>query len=144
MAPGIHHLEAWNEALCAGAWGKTAAKLSEKLRRAVDLEHWPAFETSFHRLVGLLRSVAAGERGRAPASIVVLSGDVHHAYLARAAFKNSAVQSAVYQAVCSPMRNALEVRERTVFGSPGRGGRSRWANAYPARPESPRHLSPGS
>ncbi|UFP95929.1 alkaline phosphatase D family protein [Gloeobacter morelensis] len=129
MAPGIHHLEAWNEALCAGAWGKTAAKLSEKLRRAVDLEHWPAFETSFHRLVGLLRSVAAGERGRAPASIVVLSGDVHHAYLARAAFKNSAVQSAVYQAVCSPMRNALEVRERTVF----RIAWSRWAESVGKR-----------
>jgi PhoD-like phosphatase len=43
---GVHHLQAWNEALCAGRWGKTAAKASERLRRAVDLEHWAAFNHS--------------------------------------------------------------------------------------------------
>jgi hypothetical protein len=43
----------------------------------------------------------------------VLSGDVHHAYLADVAFRRSAgVESAVYQAVCSPYRNALDGHER--------------------------------
>ena len=23
MSPGVHYLEAWNEAVCAGAWGQT-------------------------------------------------------------------------------------------------------------------------
>ena len=23
LAPGLHHLEAWNEAVCEGAWGRT-------------------------------------------------------------------------------------------------------------------------
>src|SRR5690349_12012986 len=32
---GIHHLQAWNESLCAGRWGSVPAWLSEKLRRAV-------------------------------------------------------------------------------------------------------------
>ncbi len=116
LAPGIHYLEAWNEAICAGAWGERAAALGEKLRRAVDLEHWPAFQASFHRLAALLRAVAAGERGRAPASVVVLSGDVHHAYLAKISFQpGTPVQSAVYQAVCSPIRNSLDWKERRIF-----------------------------
>src|SRR6188472_1071909 len=43
LPKGIHHLEAWNEAVCAGSWGRRAARLAERLRRAVDLEHWSAF-----------------------------------------------------------------------------------------------------
>ena len=53
---GIHHLEAWNEAVCDGRWGRAVARLSERLRRAVDLEHWAAFDPSFERLCGWLRS----------------------------------------------------------------------------------------
>ncbi len=113
LAPGMHHMEAWNEAVCAGAWGAPAAKLGEKLRQALDLEHWAAFGESFQRMAGLFQQVGAGDRGPAPASIVALSGDVHHAYLADVAFRREAgVQSAVYQAVCSPIRNPLDSRER--------------------------------
>ena len=113
LAPGLHWLEAWNEAVCAGAWGKRFAGIGEHLRQSFDLEHWAAFESSFTRLVELIRSVAAGERGPAPASVGVLSGDVHHAYLAQTAFsKRSGVQSTVYQAVCSPFRHPLATHER--------------------------------
>ncbi len=60
--------------------------------------------------------MAAGERGRPPASIVTLSGDVHHAYLFEVAFPHgSGVRSAVWQAVCSPYRNPLDARERRVI-----------------------------
>jgi hypothetical protein len=60
--------------------------------------------------------VGAGEHGRPPASIVVLSGDVHHAYLAEVAFKRgSGVRSHVWQAVCSPYRNPLERNEQRVI-----------------------------
>ena len=46
----------------------------------------------------------------------MLSGDVHHAYLAEVAFRRDAgVRSAVYQAVCSPYRNALDNRERRAI-----------------------------
>ncbi len=122
LAPGMHHMEAWNEAVCAGAWGGAAAKLGEKLRQGLDLEHWAAFGESFERMAGLLREVGAGDRGRAPASIVALSGDVHHAYLADVAFRRgSGVESAVYQAVCSPIRNPLDSRERRFIQAAASG-----------------------
>jgi len=105
LPPAIHGLEAWNEAVCAGAWGRFAARVGEQIRRGVDLEHWAAFESSFRRLTELIRSAATGAHGHAPASVVVLSGDVHYAYLARADV--GARSAPVYQAVCSPLRNAL-------------------------------------
>jgi hypothetical protein len=43
--------------------------------------------------------------------VVVLSGDVHHGYLARATFGEGA-HNPVYQAVGSPLRNPLGVPER--------------------------------
>ena len=74
LGPGMHYVEAWSEAVVGGAWGKTWARLGEKARRTVDLEHWAAFQRSFAKLRELQRSVGAGERGRPPASIVTLSG----------------------------------------------------------------------
>jgi hypothetical protein len=103
----IHDLEAWNEALCAGAWGAAAARLAERLRRAIDLEHWASFRSSFERFVRTLRQVAAGERGRVPASIIFLSGDVHYAYLAEGGFPDQPLETKLYQAVCSPFRHSL-------------------------------------
>ncbi len=46
LSPGFHHLEAWNERLCDGAWGTPIARASEKLRRAVDFDHWASFQFS--------------------------------------------------------------------------------------------------
>ena len=116
LSPGFHYLEAWNERLCDGAWGGALERPSERLRRAVDFDHWASFQLSFQRLRKLLEEVGSGERGKAPASIVVLSGDVHHAYLSEVAFKRGTnVQSAVYQAVCSPYRNPLGRGERRVI-----------------------------
>jgi hypothetical protein len=116
LGPGMHYAEAWSEAVAAGAWGAAVAPLGERVRRTADLEHWAAFQESFARLTELLRSVGAGERGRAPASIVVLSGDVHHAYLYEVAFRRHAgVRSHVFQAVCSPYRNPLGARERRAI-----------------------------
>jgi hypothetical protein len=113
LAPALHYLEAWNEAVCGGAWGEELKGAGEKVRQALDLEHWAAFGDSFVKLTELQRSVAAGERGAAPASIVTLSGDVHHAYLCEVAFpRGSGVRSTVWQAVCSPFRNPLDAAER--------------------------------
>ncbi len=118
LSPGLHHLESWNAAVCGGAWGAPAAKLSEKFRQLVDLEHWAAFHKSFDDLADLLQSVGSGERSpeRPPASVVVLSGDVHHGYLAEVSFQNgSSVESQIYQAVGSPLRNPLSLPERLVM-----------------------------
>jgi hypothetical protein len=127
LAPALHHLETWNEHVCGGSWGQWLRGLSEKVRRGLDLEHWAAFSDSFRRMAGLLASVGAGERGRPPASIVMLAGDVHHAYLAEVAFRRrSGVKSDVYQAVCSPFRNALDRHERFMVraSTPAQVGRA--------------------
>ena len=113
LSPGFHHLEAASEAICDGSLGRPAARFGEFLRQLLDLEHWPAFHASFKDLASLLRSVASGERagGEAPASVVVLSGDVHHGYLARATFGDGR-HNPIYQSVGSPLRNPLGAPER--------------------------------
>jgi len=78
---GIHAMEAWSEKVCAGAWGRQFARLAERLRRNVDLEHWAAFGASFAEFEQLLADLAAGAYGAAPATVTVISGDVHHSYL---------------------------------------------------------------
>ena len=96
--------------------GRLATRLGEKVRQGLDLEHWAAFHDSFNGLDELVREVGAGEHGDAPATIVALSGDVHHSYLAEVAYPpRPRARSAVYQAVCSPVRNPLDSREtRTI------------------------------
>ena len=110
---GIHALEAWNEAVCAGAWGQRLAHTGERIRQALDLEHWAAFGTSFGQFEQLLTGLATGKHGRAPASVTVLGGDIHHSYLAAVDFpRGTNPRSAVHQAVCSPIHNVLPDRFR--------------------------------
>ena len=96
LAPAIHDVQSANAVACA-----RGSALGERIRQALDLEHWAAFEGSFHRLAALLRRVAAGPR--APATISVLSGDVHHSYVARADVEGSPV----YQLVSSPVHHRV-------------------------------------
>ena len=134
LSHGIHHLEAWSEAVCDGAWGGAAARLTEKLRRAEDFDHWASFGRSFRRLSGLLREVGSSKGHTPPASIVVLAGDVHHAYLAEVGFpRGSGVQSHVYQAVCSPFRNPLDSASAASYESCF-AGRRRWSRARSRAP----------
>ncbi len=114
LARALQDLESWNEVLCAGGRGKLVARWSEKLRRAADLEHWAAFKRSFDALAGLLGSVAAGERGPAPRTVCVLSGDVHHAYVAPVRF-GRAVTARVYQLTCSPLHNYVPRTMKLFF-----------------------------
>ncbi|WP_406278465.1 alkaline phosphatase D family protein [Embleya sp. NBC_00896] len=125
---GIHDLESWNEALCAGVRGPRLAALSEKLRRASDLEHWAAFRDSFEALSALIGRIALhGPRsgGPAPATVCVLSGDVHHAYAAEAhwvgpgegprAADDTGDTGRVYQLTCSPVHNSVPPAIRIGF-----------------------------
>jgi PhoD-like phosphatase len=126
LPQAIHDLEAWSDAVCGGAWGRPLTRLGERVRRALDLEHWPAFPHSFERMVELIGEVGAGARGAPPSSIVSLGGDVHHAYLARVRYPPEAgVSSPVWQAVCSPLRNALSRREERVAEA-GEAAPARW------------------
>jgi hypothetical protein len=114
LSPAFNRLEAWNEAVADGNWGRLPAWGAEKIRRELDFDHWAAFRESFHKLRELLHEVACGKRGEKPATVIVLSGDVHHAYLCEVAYPGSTDRAPVYQAVCSPYRNPLDEKERRV------------------------------
>jgi hypothetical protein len=125
LPPGIHNLAAWNERLAASPRPRVAA-LAERLRRALDLEHWAAFERSFEGLAELFARIGTGEPGRpgsrvgagpaypAPASISVISGDVHHSYVARAHFRQP-VAAPVHQLTCSPIHNQVPAAMRPLM-----------------------------
>ncbi|MBC7374245.1 MAG: alkaline phosphatase D family protein [Frankiales bacterium] len=131
LPPAIHGLEAWNEAVAAGAWGRRWRGWGEKIRQGADLEHWAAFGASFDALMALVAEVGSGPR--APASITFLGGDVHFSYLAQARFPESdRVTSAVHQAVCSPVRNPVDrkIQAGDRFASTAAG---RWIGRLLAR-----------
>jgi hypothetical protein len=104
----IHHMESFDEAITAGAWGRRLARFGEKIRQGADLEHWAAFEASFYALADTLLEVAHREDG--PQSIALISGDVHYSYLARVANTPTPIS----QVVCSPMRNHLPLKFRML------------------------------
>ncbi len=112
MAPGLHALETWNEEMSTPGRRPGTRRFAEKVRQGADLEHWPAFAASFDRLARMLADVGSGRRASAPATICVLSGDVHHSYVCEADLSAVAartgtapVTSRIYQITCSPMHN---------------------------------------
>ncbi|MGW0780835.1 alkaline phosphatase D family protein [Streptomyces sp. NPDC002913] len=117
LPPLIHDGESWNASLCRGERGERWARLGEKIRRAGDLEHWAAFPDSFRRLTELLRE--AGRGPDAPATVCVLSGDVHHAYIAEPQWTTPAPDGApaarVLQLTCSPVHNSVPGYMRAGF-----------------------------
>ncbi|MEU4659039.1 alkaline phosphatase D family protein [Streptomyces sp. NPDC023723] len=109
----IHDVEGWNAALCRGERGARWARLGEKVRRAADLEHWAAFPASFDALAALIAEVGTGPE--APATVCVLSGDVHHAYVAEPAWPGAAPDAHVVQLTCSPVHNSVPLSIRLGF-----------------------------
>ena len=110
MPPAIHHGEAWNERNADSSNPRRAAN-AELLRRIFDLEHWAAFHNSFDALADLFRELGSRD-GRAPLSISVLSGDVHHSYVARAEL---GVRTPVHQLTCSPIHNQAPAVMRPIM-----------------------------
>jgi hypothetical protein len=118
----VHDIERWNETVISRHAGRPLGRLTEKIRQAADLEHWAAFGQSFERLGRTLVSLARGEFGPAPATALVLSGDVHHAYAAELVQPGD-LTSRVHQLTVSPLHNqaphAIEIGFKI--------GWSRWA-----------------
>ncbi|CAL9407931.1 alkaline phosphatase D family protein [Streptomyces sp. enrichment culture] len=111
LPPLIHDAERWNAALCRGERGERWARRGEWLRRRSDLEHWAAFPESYAWLTGLLTEAAGGPD--APATVAVLSGDVHHAYAAEPELPGTAAR--VLQLTCSPIHQRIPYALRLGF-----------------------------
>jgi hypothetical protein len=119
---GMHDLEQWDERVANGAWGRPFARVAEFVRQAVDLEDWSAFHASYADFMDLLQAVATkrgADRREPPATVLVLSGDVHFSYRAQATFlvgtDEPAPVSRVHQLVNSPIRNVLNTRSRRAI-----------------------------
>ncbi len=108
---GLHDLQVWNERVCDGAWSRLGVGVGERLRRALDLEDWSAFSSSYHEFVELLTEIV-GSAAR-PETVIIASGDIHFSYVARV--MTGAGGSGVFQLVSSPIRNALIPPERSVM-----------------------------
>ncbi|MEU9594448.1 alkaline phosphatase D family protein [Streptomyces sp. NPDC048219] len=109
----VHDLEAWNASVCGGERGERWARLGERIRRGADLEHWPAFPSSFDALAGLIADAGTGPG--APATVSVLSGDVHHAYVAEPSWPGRNPDARVVQLTCSPVHNSVPLSMRLGF-----------------------------
>ena len=136
----MHDLESWDEALAGGSRGRLLAWFGEWVRQKADFEHWAAFRESFVRLAGLLARVGGGEHGAtAPATICVLSGDVHHVYVAEAHYPQPLV-SRVFQLTCSPVHNhvppAMQAAFR-IFWSDRAERVTRWLSRFARVPDPP-------
>jgi hypothetical protein len=121
---GIHALEAFSEALCDGAWGTRFATFGQGLRHGGHLEHWAAFHRSFVQFEQLLIDLAAGSYGTPPASVTVISGDVHHSYLTEVSLPGKP-KTAVWEAVCSPFHQWVPPEQQRALrlGGTAWGGR---------------------
>ncbi|MFI7347848.1 alkaline phosphatase D family protein [Streptomyces sp. NPDC049936] len=109
----VHDVEAWNAAMCGGERGARWARRGERIRRGADLEHWSAFPSSFDALADLIAEAGTGPG--APATISVLSGDVHHAYVAEPSWAGRAPDARVAQLTCSPVHNSVPPSIRLGF-----------------------------
>ena len=128
---GLHDLQVWSEAICDGAWGKPGRRFGEWTRRKADMEDWPAFHRSFAMFVELLEDLGDASRSDVPATISVLSGDIHFSYASEIRFPDGREpRSRVHQLVNSPIRNALTPPERTAM----RLGTSRFARGRRSHP----------
>ena len=120
----IHELERWNETLNVrheGAPAGPAGREAAPGRRPGALGR---VRHSFERLGRSLTAVARGEHGPAPATALVLSGDVHHAYAAELVAPGG-LTTRVHQLTVSPLHNQAPHPIQVGF----RIGWSRWAQA---------------
>ncbi|MFJ2647198.1 alkaline phosphatase D family protein [Streptomyces sp. NPDC087420] len=115
LPPFIHDVESWDSALCGGERGARWARFGEWLRRAADLEHWAAFPKSFEKLAALIAEAGSGPG--APATVCVLSGDVHHAYIAEPRWTDGSggPDAHVVQLTCSPVHNSIPASMKIGF-----------------------------
>ena len=85
LGRGMHFLEAWNEAVSDGAWGRMASRGGRAAAPGRSTS-----STGRRSATRCARSSACsttsppGEHGSAPGASILLSGDVHHAYIADA------------------------------------------------------------
>ncbi len=109
--------------MATGAWGPRVARWGEKMRRALDLEHWAAFQEGF---AAVLDMVVAGGPRRARASGPARSPSCPATCTTPTSPRSPPTSwgraaAAILQAVCSPIRNPLPRQVRIAQAFLGKG-----------------------
>jgi hypothetical protein len=114
---GMHHIEAWSEAVTDRAWGGRLCGLGERVRLAADLDHWACFQRSYRDFEDLVIDVATGRGGQPPASLLLFGGDVHHCWVSEVTLPDDAAptRTRIWQVVCSGLRKELRISERITL-----------------------------
>ncbi len=120
LPTGIHRLQEWVSHLAddgsTGPMSGAARKVGEMVRQGIDLEHWPAFGTSYEDL----RDRLERSLDRA-ATVTVVSGDVHFGYVASVEDERG---RPIHQIVASPLRQVElgyeRVARRMIMSRAGR------------------------
>ena len=125
LGRGMHYLEAWSEAVAGGAWGGRSARVGERCAgRWTSSTGRPSRSPSRAWPSSCARWRPASA-ARAPASVVVLSGDVHHAYLFEVAFPRGVGRSSRASARRSARRTATRSSSNERRVDPARACRDR-------------------
>ena len=116
FAPGgLHGLQQWNEVVCDGGRGRILRKIGIMMRDSLDLEHWAAFDRTFRRIERLLVERATQHpENESPFSIAICGGDIHFSFAVDVKMPKSCT-STVFQAICSPIRNNLSLRDQRIL-----------------------------
>ncbi|CAO0830096.1 Alkaline phosphatase family protein OS=Streptomyces microflavus OX=1919 GN=HUT09_09275 PE=4 SV=1 [Streptomyces microflavus] len=125
----VHDVEAWNAAMCGGERGARWARLGNGCGAAPTWSARAAFPSSFDALGDLIAEAGSGPG--APATVSVLSGDVHHAYVAEPSWPGRAPDARVAQLTCSPVHNSVPLSIRLGFRFGWSARRVPWGGASP-------------
>ncbi|MFL5628842.1 MAG: alkaline phosphatase D family protein [Ktedonobacteraceae bacterium] len=88
--------------------GHYLARLQHKLAMGTSFDHWPIFNTTWHKLVDIL--------AKRRQHILVLSGDVHFSYAMQAQHTHKTLRTAhLYQLVSTPLQNELSPKNRRLI-----------------------------
>ena len=91
LSPGFHHLEAWNERRLRRRLGRAGgARRARSCGAPSTSTTGPPSSSPSSGCASCSKRSAPASAARPPASIVVLSGDVHHAYLGEVGFRPEA------------------------------------------------------
>lgn len=114
LPDGMHHIEAWSDAVTAGAWGKRLRGLGEKARITANLDHWACFQDSFRKFEDLVIEIAGGRIGSQPKTLLLFGGDVHHCWVDEVHTPEES-PTKIWQMVCSGLRKEVEASQRIVL-----------------------------
>jgi len=104
LAEYLLGLRLWPNGPAPLRWlGQQLARLQLKLAVKTSFDHWPAFSATWQELLHLLDTRQH--------DILLLSGDVHFSYAARARRTFSKKPASLYQFVSTPIQNALTRRD---------------------------------